>query len=133
MRCLCYVAIVRERASPPRLVDIRLSEVSDAELDSVVFQELLVGATGALASLVRVVQQHLIGRRCSRAVVSAANVRVSVECGFIAQPAIRRTVQVQNRGQVQPAFLGRNVGDVCQPDLVGPLRGEVPLQEVRGR
>ena len=123
-----------ERESfPPRLVDIRLSEVSDAELDSVVFQELLVGATGALASLVRVVQQHLIGRRCSRAVVSAANVRVSVECGFIAQATIRGTVQVQNRGQVQPAFLGRNVGDVCQPDLVGPLCGEVPLQEVRGR
>lgn len=42
-------------------MDIRLSEVSDAELDSVVFQELLVGATGALASLVRVLQQHLIG------------------------------------------------------------------------
>src|SRR3954447_1620262 len=39
---------------------------------------------------------------------------------------------VLDRGQIQKALVGRDVGDVGQPDLVRPVRGEVPRQQVRG-
>src|SRR6476469_7971479 len=39
---------------------------------------------------------------------------------------------VLDRGQIQEALVGRDVGDVGQPDLVRPVRGEVPRQQVRG-
>src|SRR3954447_25914525 len=39
---------------------------------------------------------------------------------------------VLDRGQIQEALVGRDVGDVGQPDLVRPVRGEVPRQQARG-
>src|SRR5215203_1963055 len=38
---------------------------------------------------------------------------------------------VLDRGQIQEALAGRNVGDVRQPDLVRSLRREVAIQQVR--
>src|SRR3954471_13453234 len=40
--------------------------------------------------------------------------------------------QVLDRGQVQPALVRRQVGDVGQPDRVGPLGDEVAVEQVRG-
>src|SRR3954466_4915416 len=39
--------------------------------------------------------------------------------------------QVLDRGQVQPALVRRQVGDVGQPDRVGPLGDEVAVEQVR--
>src|SRR5215218_4224324 len=39
---------------------------------------------------------------------------------------------VQDEGQIQKAFLRRYVGDVRQPDPVGPSGHEVPAKQVRG-
>jgi len=41
-------------------------------------------------------------------------------------------IQIDAHGQVQPPFLGRYVGDVGGPDLVGTSRFEVPIQQVGG-
>ena len=40
--------------------------------------------------------------------------------------------QIQHDGQVEPAFIGPQVGDVGRPDLIRCGRGEVPLQQVLG-
>ena len=40
--------------------------------------------------------------------------------------------QIEHRGQVEPAFTGRDVGDVGQPDLVRRTRLEVLPQQVGG-
>jgi hypothetical protein len=40
--------------------------------------------------------------------------------------------QVLDRGRVQPALVGRRVGDVGEPDRIGPLGGEAPVEQVRG-
>jgi hypothetical protein len=40
--------------------------------------------------------------------------------------------QVQHRGQVQPAFAGRDIGHVAGPDGVRPSHGEVAREQVRG-
>ena len=39
--------------------------------------------------------------------------------------------QVDDGGQVQPAFVGLDVGDVATPELVGSFRVEAPLHQVR--
>ena len=39
--------------------------------------------------------------------------------------------QIQNHGQIQPTLVGRDVGDVTRPHLVGCLSSEVALQQVR--
>src|ERR1035437_1594709 len=39
--------------------------------------------------------------------------------------------QVNDHGQKQPSFVGRNVGKVAHPYLVGFAHGEVAIQEVR--
>src|SRR4051794_29798036 len=39
--------------------------------------------------------------------------------------------QVLDRGEVEPAFPGRDVAEVGQPDRVRPLGGEVPVEQVR--
>ena len=41
-------------------------------------------------------------------------------------------VHVQDRGQVQPAFAGGDVGEVSEPDLVGRRGGEVTGEPVWG-
>jgi len=38
--------------------------------------------------------------------------------------------QVEDHGQVEPALAGRNVGDIRQPDLIGPLRDKILLEQV---
>jgi hypothetical protein len=40
-------------------------------------------------------------------------------------------VQIQRGGQVEPPFLGGDVGDIRHPLLIGSLGREVPLQHVR--
>src|SRR5271170_636891 len=40
-------------------------------------------------------------------------------------------VEVHDRGQIEPALIGLDVGDVSEPDAVGRGGGEVPLQQVR--
>lgn len=41
------------------------------------------------------------------------------------------TEQVNDRGQIQPAFVGGDVGDIARPDLIGCSRSEVALQQIR--
>ena len=40
--------------------------------------------------------------------------------------------QVHDAGQIEPALIGLDVGDVSEPDLVRRGGGEVPLEYVRG-
>src|SRR2546423_8265338 len=40
--------------------------------------------------------------------------------------------QVEDHGQVEPTFAGRDVGDIRQPDLIGPVGCEIPIQQVGG-
>src|SRR5256714_15094211 len=40
--------------------------------------------------------------------------------------------QVEDHGQVEPTFAGRDVGDIRQPDLIGPVGYEIPIQQVGG-
>lgn len=40
---------------------------------------------------------------------------------------------VHDDGQVEPALVRPNVGDVGEPGLVGPLGGEIPFYQVIGR
>jgi hypothetical protein len=42
-------------------------------------------------------------------------------------------VEVDDPGQVELAVPAAELGDVGHPPLVGPLGGEVPLQQIRGR
>ena len=37
--------------------------------------------------------------------------------------------QVEDRGQVEPALAGRNVGDIRQLDLIGPVRDQILLEQ----
>lgn len=78
-----------------------------------------MGATCVLASLIRVMQQRefwtlLLQRHPQRS-----------QSQFLGHPVIHRpthdtpAAEVQQRGQVQPAFVRRNVGDdIGQPDLI---------------
>ena len=38
--------------------------------------------------------------------------------------------QVEDHGQVEPALAGRNVGDIRQPDLIGPVCDNILLEQV---
>jgi len=38
--------------------------------------------------------------------------------------------QVEDHGQVEPALAGRNVGDIRQPDLIGPVCDTILLEQV---
>ena len=38
--------------------------------------------------------------------------------------------QVEDHGQVEPAFAGRDVGDIGQPDLIGPVGDKILVQQV---
>ncbi len=38
--------------------------------------------------------------------------------------------QIEDHGQVEPALAGRDVGDIRQPDLIGLLGHEIPIQQV---
>jgi hypothetical protein len=38
--------------------------------------------------------------------------------------------QVEDHGQVEPALAGRNVGDIRQPDLIGPVRDKILLKQI---
>ena len=40
-------------------------------------------------------------------------------------------MQVKDNGEMQPAFAGPDVADVPRPFLVGFVRSEVPVQQVR--
>ena len=46
------------------------------------------------------------------------------------QPTTARGVQVNHHCQIQPAFIGADVGDVSDPDLVRLRHCEFPLQQV---
>ena len=37
---------------------------------------------------------------------------------------------IEDHGQVEPALAGRNVGDMRQPDLIGPMRDKILLEQV---
>ena len=41
--------------------------------------------------------------------------------------------QVDHRGEVEPAFVGAELGDVCGPEPVGAVRVEVPSDQIRCR
>src|ERR1700757_4382091 len=41
-------------------------------------------------------------------------------------------VEVHDRGQIKPALISLDVGDVGEPDPVGPGGDEVALEQVRG-
>jgi hypothetical protein len=41
-------------------------------------------------------------------------------------------VEVQDRGQIEPALIGLDIGDVGEPDPVRRGSGEVALDQVRG-
>ena len=41
-------------------------------------------------------------------------------------------VQVHDAGQIEPALIGLDIGDVSEPDLVRRGGGEVPIEYVRG-
>ncbi len=40
--------------------------------------------------------------------------------------------QAEDHRQVEPTFAGRDVGDIRQPDLIGPVGYEIPIQQVGG-
>ena len=48
----------------------------------------------------------------------------------MAQPITLRVNRSKDHGQVEPALAGRNVGDIRQPDLIGPLRDKILLEQV---
>jgi hypothetical protein len=50
----------------------------------------------------------------------------------MAQPTTLASEQVADHGQVEPALAGRNVGDIRQPDLIGPVRDKILLEQVLG-
>jgi hypothetical protein len=39
---------------------------------------------------------------------------------------------IEDHGQVQPTLTGRDVGDIRQPDLIGLLGREIPIQQIGG-
>jgi hypothetical protein len=39
--------------------------------------------------------------------------------------------EIEHDGQIEPPFLGWHVGDVCEPNLIGPLGGEFLVEPVR--
>ena len=68
------------------------------------------------------------GRRRWRAITRASTHSSARRWSAMLQPTISRVARSLIGGQVQPALAGRDVGDVGQPDGVGPLG-----DEVRGR
>ena len=42
------------------------------------------------------------------------------------------TVEIQDRGQIEPALIGLDIGDVGKPDPVRRSGGEVAIEQVRG-
>ena len=48
----------------------------------------------------------------------------------MAQPITLRVNRSKDHGQVEPALAGRNVGDIRQPDLIGPVRDKILLEQV---
>ncbi len=41
-------------------------------------------------------------------------------------------VQVQDDGHVEPTLVGRHIGDIGQPDLIGRAGGKGAAQDIRG-
>ena len=51
-----------------------------------------------------------------------------LRCSFISYDAV--VIEVPDHGQIQYALLGMDVGDVCYPFTVGPVRMELPVQQI---
>ena len=62
--------------------------------------------------------------------MSAAMVSSARMCSRMAQPITLRVNRSKDHGQVEPALAGRNVGDIRQPDLMGPVRDKILLEQV---
>src|SRR5881392_241430 len=95
-------------------------------------QDLAVIAGGVLTAAIRMMDQ---------ARPRAASLECHGEGGngeFGAQMLAHRPAddlaseQVEDHGQVEPTFAGRDVGDIRQPDLIGPVGCEIPIQQVGG-
>src|SRR5664279_1974188 len=54
--------------------------------------------------------------------------QLAVETAAHAPANNRPRVQIQNGGQVEPAFTCWNVGDIADPTGVGPIRLKLPLE-----
>jgi hypothetical protein len=100
-------------------------------LDIVLFEQLLVGVVGVLTALIRMVNE-------TRTWLALTEGHLQRPQGQLSGHAIRHRpadnparAQVQDAGQIEPAFQRGNVGDICQPLLVRPLGHEVSLQHVR--
>jgi hypothetical protein len=42
------------------------------------------------------------------------------------------TVEVQDRGQIEPALIGLDIGNICEPDPVRRGGGEIAFEQARG-
>ena len=70
------------------------------------------------------------GPRSLIAIMSAAMVGSARMRLRIAQPTTLAGEQIEDDGQVEPTFAGWNVGDIGQPDLIGPVGNKVLILQV---
>lgn len=87
----------------------------------IVGHQSLIIVTCILAALIRVVQQARRGLAHFKRHLQRGDDQVAFQAiahGPADNPA---RVQIQDHGQVQPAFSGRNVGNICQPFSLGRL------------
>ena len=74
-----------------------------------------------------------VGRRWASAMLSASRTSSVRRCVAIAQPTIAPAPGIEDDGEVEEARPGRDVGDVGDPELVGPGGGEVARHEIGRR
>ncbi len=73
------------------------------------------------------------GFRCQRAMFRAWSTSVGPQVRLHRPADDSAAPGIDDDRQVQEAAPGRNVGDVSHPQLIGPIRREVPVHQVRGR
>jgi hypothetical protein len=106
-------------------------------------QDLLIVVRTVLAAAVRVVNAALWGPAQGNSHVQGADRQVFLHpvadgpCCYPKGFCVQNTqgdhptgMQVQDDGQIDPAFARPDIGDVADPFLVGLARSKIPLQEI---
>jgi hypothetical protein len=84
-----------------------------------------------LASAIRVHDEDAVENPAAKSKLECRAGQISIDpcTGRPANNAAEK--QIEHNRQIQPCFLGPDVGDVSRPDSIVLLSGEVPLKAIR--
>ena len=113
-------------------VVVRVALAGHALPDAVSLQTFPVGSGGILDAAVTVKDEAFIWFLPPHSHVQGIQSKPRVDPAGKGIAYDLLETEVLHNGQIQPALAGRDVGDIAHPGLVRPVKGEVPLEQVRG-